>query len=116
MKDASMSFLDSGSKNIHAAIAKKVKRKKLTKWESECIFENLKSTLEYKDIGNSDLVIEAVPEILDLKHRVSFVYSEARPQIQPRGAYKDGPENMFLHKWTGKNFFWVFRFLNRFLN
>ena len=47
-----------------------MKRKKLTKWEAECIYENLKPTLDYKDLANSDLVIEAVPEILDLKHRI----------------------------------------------
>ena len=51
---------------------KKVKRKKLTKWEAECIYENLKPTLDYKDLKNSGLVIEAVPEILDLKHRIGW--------------------------------------------
>lgn len=68
-----MPYLDSGSKNIHTALSKKVKKKRLTKWDAECIFENLKPTLDYQDISNAGLVIEAVPEILDLKHRVSDV-------------------------------------------
>jgi len=42
----------------------------MTKWDSELVFENLKPTLDYADIANSQLIIEAVPEILDLKHRI----------------------------------------------
>ena len=68
-----MPFLDSGSKGIYAALNKKVKRKHISKWDAECIYENLKPTLDYSDLANSDLIIEAVPEILELKHRVSKI-------------------------------------------
>ena len=71
LKDATVDFLDAGSKNVFNALNKKVKKKKMTKWESECMFEKMKPTLDYRDIAHSDLIIEAVPEILDLKHRVS---------------------------------------------
>jgi len=70
LKDASGDFLDAGAKGIHGALNKKVKKKRLSKWDSEIIYENLKPTLNYEDMAKSGLIIEAVPEVLDLKHRI----------------------------------------------
>ena len=71
MKDAALPWLDNGTKGIQAALAKRVKRRKLTQWNADVIAERLTPTLDYSKIANSDIIIEAVPEVLDLKHRVS---------------------------------------------
>jgi len=70
MKDATLDGLDLGSKNINDALQKKVKRRKMSQWDADIIKERLKPTLDYSAVANSDLIIEAVPEILDLKHRI----------------------------------------------
>merc|ERR1712183_456745 len=57
-------------KGIQASLAKRVKRRKLTQWNADVIAERLTSTLDYSKIANSDIIIEAVPEVLDLKHRI----------------------------------------------
>ena len=75
LKDAGLDGLDAGSKNINDALQKKVKRKKMSQWDADIIKERLKPTLDYSQIANSDVIIEAVPEILDLKHRVSLYVS-----------------------------------------
>ena len=72
MKDAALPWLDNGTKGIQAALAKRVKRRKLTQWNADVIAERLTPTLDYSKIANSDIIIEAVPEVLDLKHRVSW--------------------------------------------
>jgi len=71
LKDAALPWLDNGTKGIQAALAKRVKRRKLTQWNADVIAERLTPTLDYSKIANSDIIIEAVPEVLDLKHRVS---------------------------------------------
>jgi len=70
LKDAGLDGLDAGSKNIDDALQKKVKRRKMSQWDADIIKERLKPTLDYSQIANSDVIIEAVPEILDLKHRI----------------------------------------------
>jgi len=70
LKDAALPWLDNGTKGIQAALAKRVKRRKLTQWNADVIAERLTPTLDYSKIANSDIIIEAVPEVLDLKHRI----------------------------------------------
>merc|ERR1711892_926664 len=68
MKDAQLEGLDAGSKVITDGLQKKVKRRKMSQWDADMVAERLKPTLDYSAIANSDVIIEAVPEILDLKH------------------------------------------------
>merc|ERR1711937_1117470 len=70
LKDAALPWLDNGTKGIQAALAKRVKRRKFTQWNADVIAERLTPTLDYSKIANSDIIIEAVPEVLDLKHRI----------------------------------------------
>jgi len=70
MKDAQLEGLDAGSKVITDGLQKKVKRRKMSQWDADMVAERLKPTLDYSAIANSDVIIEAVPEILDLKHRI----------------------------------------------
>ena len=72
LKDAAGPWLDSGMNGIHDSLKKRVKRRKLTQWNADVIAERLTPTLDYAGLANSDLIIEAVPEELDLKHRVSI--------------------------------------------
>ena len=83
MKDAALPWLDNGTKGIQAALAKRVKRRKLTQWNADVIAERLTPTLDYSKIANSDIIIEAVPEVLDLKHRVSSKAFVPVPEMIP---------------------------------
>lgn len=70
LKDAARPWLDSGMNGIHDSLKKRVKRRKLSQWNADVIAERLTPTLDYSGLANSDLIIEAVPEELDLKHRI----------------------------------------------
>lgn len=48
----------------------KVKKKTLTSFERDAMFSNLIGQLDYRGFEKADMVIEAVFEDLNLKHRV----------------------------------------------
>ena len=103
MKDAALPWLDNGTKGIQAALAKRVKRRKLTQWNADVIAERLTPTLDYSKIANSDIIIEAVPEVLDLKHRVSskaFVPVPVPPSSSP--CPRNGPNPTLIFRLSKK--------------
>lgn len=70
MKDVDLERLGKGQKYVWDALSSKVKRKSLTPFESSRIMSHLTTQLDYKLMDKCDVVIEAVFEDLDLKHRV----------------------------------------------
>merc|ERR1711970_178099 len=42
----------------------------MSQWDADIVKERLKATLDYSALAQSDVIIEVVPEILDLKHRI----------------------------------------------
>eukprot|EP00931_Biecheleriopsis_adriatica_P055077 TRINITY_DN3248_c0_g1_i1.p1 TRINITY_DN3248_c0_g1~~TRINITY_DN3248_c0_g1_i1.p1 ORF type:complete len:773 (+),score=235.67 TRINITY_DN3248_c0_g1_i1:283-2319(+) len=70
IKDAKQEWLDGGMKKIESLWAGQVKRKRLTEEKFKQLMGLLTPTLKFEDFGDCDMVIEAVPEIMDLKKQV----------------------------------------------
>lgn len=70
LKDAKQEWLDAGMKKISDLWQGQVKRKRLTPEKYKQYMGLLTPTLNYDDFKDVDMVIEAVPEIMDLKKQV----------------------------------------------
>jgi len=70
LKDMSSAGLSRGVGQVEDYLTKKVKRKKISKLDSERYMSNLIPALDYTDFNKVDMVIEAVFEDLSIKHRV----------------------------------------------
>ncbi len=60
-------YLDATSERLNASLARAVKRGKLDSVDRESARERITLTSELEDLAEADLVIEAVPEDVDLK-------------------------------------------------
>ncbi|XP_007898654.2 trifunctional enzyme subunit alpha, mitochondrial [Callorhinchus milii] len=80
LKDATLEGLDRGQQQIYKGLTDKVKKKSLTSFERDQILSNLNSQLDYSGFHNTDMVIEAVFEDLQIKHRV---LKEVEANISP---------------------------------
>eukprot|EP00913_Durusdinium_trenchii_P001400 g1295.t1 len=67
LKDAKQEWLDGGVKKIDSLWAGRLKKGKLSKDKYNQYHSLLKPTLDFADFKDVDMVIEAVPEIMDLK-------------------------------------------------
>ncbi len=68
MRDIKQDFLDSGMSRIRSSLDKFVKKGKMTSEEKESILSRIKTTLDLEEaVREADFVIEAVPEIYDIK-------------------------------------------------
>ncbi|XP_060522777.1 trifunctional enzyme subunit alpha, mitochondrial [Cylas formicarius] len=70
LKDTNSNSLARGTNQIDTGLTGAVKRKKMTSLEKDRLISNLNRTLSYKDFKTADIVIEAVFEDLDIKHKV----------------------------------------------
>ncbi|XP_075413115.1 trifunctional enzyme subunit alpha, mitochondrial [Tenrec ecaudatus] len=70
LKDATVTGLGRGQQQVFKGLNDKVKKKALTSFERDFIFSNLTGQLDYQGFEKADMVIEAVFEDLNLKHRV----------------------------------------------
>jgi len=70
LKDINYSGLARGLNQIQGGVDKKVKRKKISKLDGEKYMANLIPAVDYSDFKRVDMVIEAVFEDINLKHRV----------------------------------------------
>ncbi|XP_011354832.1 trifunctional enzyme subunit alpha, mitochondrial [Pteropus vampyrus] len=70
LKDATAAGLGRGQQQVFKGLNDKVKKKAITSFERDFIFSNLTGQLDYQDFEKADMVIEAVFEDLNLKHRV----------------------------------------------
>jgi len=70
LKDMSSAGLSRGVTQVQEYLDKSAKRKKISKLDSERYLANLIPTLDYNDFGKVDMVIEAVFEDINIKHRV----------------------------------------------
>ncbi len=70
MKDMNMDGLARGISQLQDGVDGKVKRKKIAKIDAEKYMSNLEATIDYDKFRKVDMVIEAVFEDLDLKHKV----------------------------------------------
>lgn len=70
LKEANLEVLGRALKKVQDYIAKGVAKRRLTKVQGQQQFDLLRPGAEAADLIQVDLLIEAVPEILDLKHKV----------------------------------------------
>ena len=70
LKDQSLELAASGKKHIYKAMTKKSDRKIISSFERDQIVERVMPTANYDAFRHADVIIEAVPEDLDLKRRV----------------------------------------------
>lgn len=74
LRDIEQQFLDKAIEKIKWSLEKMVSKEKITKAQSDEIFSRIKTQVDLGEaVKSADLVIEAVPEIMDLKKKV---YSE----------------------------------------
>merc|ERR1711997_1070130 len=70
LKDMNSAGLARGMNQVGDYLDKKAKRKKISKLDAEKYMSNLIPALDYTDFGKVDMVIEAVFEDINIKHRV----------------------------------------------
>jgi enoyl-CoA hydratase/long-chain 3-hydroxyacyl-CoA dehydrogenase len=70
LKDATLPGVQRGEAQIVGSLSKAVQRKQLSQLEKEVRLGRLSSGITYRGFDKADLVIEAVFEDLDVKHRV----------------------------------------------
>ena len=71
LRDIEQKFLDKAMEKIKWSLDKLVSKEKISEAECNEIFGRIKPIVDLKDaVHNTDLVIEAVPEIMDLKKKV----------------------------------------------
>jgi enoyl-CoA hydratase/3-hydroxyacyl-CoA dehydrogenase len=74
LRDIEQQFLDKAMEKIRWSLEKLVTKEKITKQESDSILGRIKTIVDLKEaVSEADLIIEAVPEIMELKKKV---YSE----------------------------------------
>ncbi|MEM4252620.1 MAG: 3-hydroxyacyl-CoA dehydrogenase NAD-binding domain-containing protein [Candidatus Nitrosotenuis sp.] len=74
LRDIEQQFLDKAMEKIKWSLEKLVSKQKITLAESDAIFARITTKVDLKEaVKDADMVIEAVPEIMDLKIKV---YSE----------------------------------------
>ncbi|CAE8693961.1 unnamed protein product [Polarella glacialis] len=70
LKDAKQEWLDDGMKRVCALWASQMKRGRISHDKFRRLVGLVKPTLSYSDFSDVDIVIEAVPEIMDLKKQI----------------------------------------------
>jgi len=70
LKDMNADGLAKGVQQVQSGVDKKVKRKKISKLDGERHIANLLPTLDYDQFKEVDMVIEAVFEDINIKHKV----------------------------------------------
>ena len=71
LRDIEQSFLDKAMEKIKWSLDKLVSKEKITKEEGDSIYSRITPIVDLKEaVKNAQLVIEVVPEIMDLKKKV----------------------------------------------
>ncbi len=77
LKDMDNKGLSRGIDQVQKGVDTKVKRKRILPVEGEKIMSTLEPTIDYERFGSVDMVIEAVFEDLNIKHKVVKEVREA---------------------------------------
>ena len=83
LRDIEQGFLDKAMEKIRWSLDKLVKKEKISKEEGDAIFGRIKPIVDLNDaVKDAELVIEVVPEIMDLKKKVYAELDKAAgPQV-----------------------------------
>lgn len=67
MVDVNQAAVDNGMKIIEKSLGRIVKKGKMTKDESQAVLSKITPTMEFESVKEADFVVEAIPEIMELK-------------------------------------------------
>ena len=70
MADIKDEFISKGMASIENSLDRKIKRGTMEEGEKATVMSRIRTTLDIKDAGDADLVIEAAPEELELKKNI----------------------------------------------
>ncbi|XP_063433907.1 trifunctional enzyme subunit alpha, mitochondrial-like [Mytilus trossulus] len=70
MKDMSIEGLARGQEQVYAGLNKQAKRKKISTFERDHLMSSMDPTIDYSGFNKVDMVIEAVFEDINIKHKV----------------------------------------------
>ena len=80
MVDIKQEFVDRGMATIEKSLGKLVAKERMTQQDADATLARIKTSTDRTDCSNVDLVVEAVPEILDLK---TSIFSELDEICKP---------------------------------
>ncbi len=81
LRDIEESYLETGLKRLRDPLEKRVDAGKMNRAELDAIFENITPTTDMAEaVADVDLVIEAVPEKMEIKHQVFSEADELAPE------------------------------------
>ena len=80
MVDIKQEFVDRGMATIEKSLGKLVTKERMTQQDADATLARIKTSTDRNDCRDVDLVVEAVPEILDLK---TSIFSELDQICQP---------------------------------
>jgi len=70
MRDLKQEFVDNGMKGIDRFLSKSVEKERITAEEKNAVLSRIKGTVDMNDLGDCDIVIEAVVEDVGVKEKV----------------------------------------------
>ena len=77
--DSSQSSLDKGLAFADKLLSKDVSKQKISQSDADAARGRLKPTTKMEELGDVDMVIEAVPEIVDLKTKIFAQLAQTCP-------------------------------------
>lgn len=80
LKDASLDRVANGYKAVRDVVRERLKKRQITRMQSDDMMSLLGLTVDYRGFANADLVIEAVFEDIDVKHAVLQESERAAPR------------------------------------
>jgi enoyl-CoA hydratase/3-hydroxyacyl-CoA dehydrogenase len=81
MRDIEQKFIDKGLSRIKESLDKLVEKQKITEENKKAMLANLQTAIDIAEsVKDADFVIEAVPEIMDLKRQVFQALDAAAPR------------------------------------
>lgn len=95
VRDMSQEYLDRAKNQIQTSLERLVKKEKISASDKENTLKNLHFTLEVPNQGNVDLIVEAVPEIFDLKAKI---FKELSTSIQKNALFASNTSSISITK------------------
>lgn len=81
LRDVSNEILENAKGNIRSSLERLAKRGRLSEKDLEAALSRISTTIDLKEaVKDADLIVEAVPERLDLKQRIFKEVDEAAPK------------------------------------